>query len=271
MSRKFNRRELLTLAAGGVVLPEARRVYLRYDGTPGQTRYPDYGSRRDDIGTATADEDPSCFSFSRFRFHQLHNVLDQWDINTFCDEELLKFVATNTNIRLSQRSWGQRVVGVEDLRTAHADPTGSKIGKHPFLFMMGEAAFAFDRIESEALGEFFRRGGFLYCDDCVGGGTGDHFFRACLERIPELLPDAELLPVPHDHAIYHCFFDLPNGAPVCQGTAHQAHGLFHKDRIVAFMTPGDIHCGWWTPYFGEELATQSYRMATNIIIYSLTH
>lgn len=196
---------------------------------------------------------------------------DQWDVNTFCDEELLKFVAMNTSIRLSQRTWGQRVVGVEDLRTAHEDATASKIGTHPFLFMTGEAEFRFDRVESEVLGEFFRRGGFLYCDDCVGTGPGDYFFRACLEQIPKVLPEGELKPVSHEHAIYHCLYDLPNGAPVCQGTAHEAHGLFLKDRLVAFMTPGDVHCGWWTPYFGEKLAEQSYQMGTNIIVYSLTH
>ena len=79
--------------------------------------------------------------------------------------------------------------------------------------------------------------------------------------------------IPLDHEIFHIYFDLPNGAPHCQGVPHGAYGLFEPGtgRIMTVCTPGDIHCGWVNRWFTPQLNEQSIQFGINVIIYFLTH
>jgi hypothetical protein len=117
------------------------------------------------------------------------------------------------------------------------------------------------------------RGGFVYADDCVYHGKGDRFFRDYVKMINRLFPDNEMKRVPKDHEINHCYFDFPDGAPFLQGKNHGAYGLFDKDtgRIMTYVTPGDLHCGWVCRWFPRRKNEAALKMGINIIIYYLTH
>ena len=210
----------------------------------------------------TTDE----FVLSRFRYVTLTHVESEWDAGAACDDNVLAFLRNVTNIKIASRPWRDRVVGIDEF---------DKIRQSPFLFMTGEGDFKMTPEEAATLGEFFKRGGFLYGDDCVfenTTGRGDFFYKALMREIQKAMPGYTMQPVPPDHEIYRCFFEFPTGrAPFCQGTPNPDMGLFCKNRLVCFLTSGDVHCGWWLENFGPQKHEECLKMAVNIILYALTH
>ena len=79
--------------------------------------------------------------------------------------------------------------------------------------------------------------------------------------------------IPHDHEIYHVYFDFPNGSPHMQGVPHGAYGLFERGtgRIMTYCDPGDLHCGWMCKYWAMPKNIEAIKMGINVILYFLTH
>jgi hypothetical protein len=214
---------------------------------------------------AVDEDDPDTFVFARLEFVTLHSVLDKWDVHLYADDNLMAFLRNNTQVQVSNKPARERCVSIDD---------AEKIYKTPFLFMTGDGGFKLSIKHAEVLREFFNRGGFLYGDDCVTDRRTDYFFKAFIREIGNLFPGNPMRPVPKDHEIYHCYYDFPKGnAPHGVGTPHKDMGLFIDDRLVAFVTSGDIHCAWngnRDPAL-QRIKTPSRKMGVNIIIYSLTH
>ena len=83
---------------------------------------------------------------------------------------------------------------------------------------------------------------------------------------------AEKLPL--DHEIYHCLFDLPKGLPFMQGELSGGWSFSDdKGRILMFLSPHDIHCGWFSEqnWFGRKKTQEAFEMGANIVIYAMTH
>jgi hypothetical protein len=251
----------------------------------GAHRRPEYGHAFSDYlkpFDGDLGDDANWFCFSRFKFKMRPMGGDEWDINPFCDEEMLKYVAANTSVPLSKRSWGQRVVTVEDLKEAYDHPgRDDRFFHFPFLFITGDGTFTLEDAEKDIFREFFKRGGFLYSDDCVAQDRC-YFYDSSVAAMENLFP-GQVSEVPANHEIYHCCFEIPGGtSPYCQGTKKPDMGVFLDGRLVAFMTSADVHCGWWGPYFWGNLARWAngnparmgeiaHQMGANIIVYALTH
>jgi hypothetical protein len=206
------------------------------------------------------------FVFSRFNYKIGSNSTNKWDYGGEFDENFLAYLRKATNIPVSSKTFAER--------TVHAADEESFL-RSPFWFMIGDGNFRFTPEEGGVLAEFFRRGGFLYGDDCVreDGDPTDVFYRAFVRELPLVLPDSHLEPVAPENAIYHCFYDFPEGkSPYYKGGHNPDMGLFYQDRMVAFLTPGDLHCAWRmdrSRYPGLQQA--AFRMGTNIVVYALTH
>ena len=221
-------------------------------------------------------EEPDSFVFSRLKFRTINNTQDEWDCGIDKEEELLAFLRTATNIKVSQKDFYARAVSIDDMRKAHSNPgKDSIVYTRPFIFMTGSGSFAFDEPESATLGEYLRRGGFWYIDDCISSPSHhSDFYRIFVRESKKIFPGAEMAPVPHDHEIYHCVFDIEDGAPHVQGESLPDMGLFIKDRLAVFLTSGDLHCGWrWeitsrSPHPDKAICR---KMGTNIVAYALTH
>jgi hypothetical protein len=141
--------------------------------------------------------------------------------------------------------------------------------------MTGSGKFEFNDPEAATLGEYFRRGGFMYVDDCISSPSHrSDFYRIFLHEVRKVYPGQEMVPVPHDHQIYNCAYEVTGGTPYAQGERLPDMGLFIKDRLVIFLTSVDLHCGWrWeatgpSPYPDKEIAR---KMGVNIVTYALTH
>jgi hypothetical protein len=205
----------------------------------------------------------STFFFPRLMFHVKDETGDQWNIYPVGDVILRKRLRQLTNVNASE----DPVV----VRLADLDNTC----RYPFVFATSEGYFDLPDLEKRNLKEFLLRGGFVHADDCVLRKTGDRFFRDYVRIINELFERErmEMKRVPDDHEIHHCYFSFPKGAPFVQGKNHGAHALFEKGtgRIMTYLTPGDIHCGWTCMWNTKALNEASLRMGINIIIYYLTH
>ena len=250
----LNRRELLKAAlVGGAALAGSALL-------PG----------RGPLGAVAqaAGEDPKpvktgTFFFPRLMFHVRDETADEWDIYPRGDAILRKRLEQLTNVNVSQ---DPVVVKLSDLEN---------MCRYPFVFATSEGYFNLPKNEEKNLKEFLMRGGFVHADDCVLGNTGDRFFRDYVKMINRLFEKErlEMKRVPNDHEINHCYFHFPKGAPFIQGVRHGGHALFEKGtgRIMTYLTPGDLHCGWTCLWNTKALNEASLRMGINIIIYYLTH
>ncbi len=217
-------------------------------------------AERTAFGEGAEETNPNAFVMHRMKFASL-NPRSHWDSHKQSDDIFLQFVGRETSIPLSSLSWDERVVDIDD---------SVKIYESPFLFMSSTGKFRFSGGQVKALGEFFKRGGFLYGDECSGSNWSVEFYNAFKQQIPRALPGVEMKPMPKDHAIYRCLYDLPAPAPKPTGKMHPDLGLFHQDRLVSFLTPSDVHCGWGAPGYAP-FQDACLKMGGNIVFYSLTH
>lgn len=149
--------------------------------------------------------------------------------------------------------------------------TDPQLWRFPFLFMSGHGNIRFSDEELVVLRRYLTSGGFLLADDCYGM---DEAFRREMRR---LFPDNDLVEVPHDHPIYHSFYNFPDGLPKIHehdGKPPQGFGIFHEGRLVVFYVyESDIHDGWEDPEVHNdppELREAAFRMGVNIFMYALS-
>jgi len=200
------------------------------------------------------------FLFPRVRFFVNDNTPQHWNYEPIGDITLLHKIQKDTGkITCPER----RVVDLGDL---------DNLVRYPFVFMTARGTFKLPEQEERNLREFLDRGGFIYADDCVYNQQ-DRFFRSFVELMNSLYPDNRMRKIPHDHELFHIFYDFENGAPHLKGVPHGAFGLFEpaSGRLSAIVTPGDVHCGWVNRWFSPEQNLAALKMGVNIVIYFLTH
>lgn len=218
---------------------------------------------------AAAAPGPSAtIPWARLRYRSLGANTTNWGVHPQGDLNLIDHLHENTTVRIERR-WNVADVGTLEELTAY-----------PLLFMHGERPPELSDAECANLREYILRGGFLLAEDCViGSGTlgnnnrNDHFFRRMAETdFARILPGAKLQRLPNDHPVFHTVFDLPRGLPHMQGTPHGLHGLVLDGRVVALLSPSDIHCGWTNGdgWFGPGKAREAFRMGANFYAFAMT-
>jgi hypothetical protein len=203
------------------------------------------------------------FVFPRLQFSTIDGSPKHWDISPEGDAILRRELKRLTNVNVSMEP---KVVRLSDF---------DEMCLNPFVFMTSGGSFELPANEEQNLHEFLKRGGFILADDCMGTAANnkDAFFKCYSKLINKLYPDNPLRKIPYDHEIFHIYFDFPNGSPELQGVPHGAHGLFEPGtgRIMTWLSPGDIHCGWCCRWFTMEKNMEAIKMGINVIIYFLSH
>lgn len=225
--------------------------------------------------------------FPRLKFHVRDRRHDIWNVGPSGDTILRRKLMELTNINANPEPV---VVELEDL---------DKMARYPYVFMTSETEFDLESRQADNLREFLMRGGFVHADDCchpnmkarvvksdIGenfefkdrersntGVDGDRFFMDYVRIINSLFPDNPMRRIPDNHELYRCYFNFPQGCPIMQGVDHGAWGLFEKGtgRLMTVATPGDLHCGWMSIYFGSTRDTEAIKMGINVLMYYLTH
>ena len=92
-----------------------------------------------------------------------------------------------------------------------------------------------------------------------------------------VFPDRDFVELPHDHAVFHSFFDMPNGLPKIHehdGKEPQLFALYNEDRImVIYSYESDLGDGWEDEEVHNdpsELRVAALQMGVNIIYFALT-
>ena len=155
--------------------------------------------------------------------------------------------------------------------------------KYPFIFVQAQHFVQFTDQEIKNIREYLDRGGFIFQDDCVeqsGKGqdhasSGDNFFQSFKSEIEtRVFPNGKMVKLDNNHEIFKSFYKFPNGMPHGQGVPNGGWAYFDETgRMKIFGSSSDVHCGWHNqPYWwGEEKHYNMLKMATNIVIYALSH
>lgn len=143
--------------------------------------------------------------------------------------------------------------------------------QYPMLYLVGHGNVRLTENEVSALRQYLTNGGFLFVNDDYGL---DESFRREIGRV---FPDQELQPIPNNHHIYHCFYDLPGLPKIHEHDSEpsQGFGLFHDGRMVVFYAySADIGDGLEDarvhPDDTPEVRELASKMAVNIAVYVLT-
>ena len=143
--------------------------------------------------------------------------------------------------------------------------------QYPMLYLVGHGNIRLTENEVSALQQYLANGGFLFVNDDYGL---DKSFRREISRV---FPDQELQPIPNNHHIYNCFYDLPGLPKIHEhdGEPAQGFGLFHDGRMVVFYVySADIGDGLEDarvhPDDTPEVRELAAKMAVNIAVYVLT-
>ena len=205
--------------------------------------------------------------WGRLKFIGENQDHDDWHVHPQGDLNLLDSIRGQTSVNIDKK-WN--VADISDLNT---------MTNYPFLFMHAEIAPILDDTAKNNLREYFLRGGFIFAEDCVNGYghhggnlANDYFFRSVVDQLPAILPGSKLEKLPFDHPVFHCFHHFDNGMPHMQGTQHGLHGITWNNRVVALISPSDLHCGWVNgdAWFGPGKTDQAIQMGINIYMYAMT-
>ena len=180
----------------------------------------------------------------------------------YCDPSsipnILSYLTKNTSIKAARDEYRIKL-------------TTKEMRGHPYLYITGHGNIRFTNEEIIDLREYLLGGGFLHTDDNYGLNTS---FRREMKKV---FPDRDFVELPHDHAVFHSYFDMPNGLPKIHehdGKPPQLFALYNEDRImVIYSFESDLGDGWEDEEVHNdppELRTAALQMGVNIIYFSLT-
>ena len=180
----------------------------------------------------------------------------------YCDPSsipnILNYLTKNTSIKADHDEYRIKL-------------TTKELRGHPYLYMTGHGNIRFTDEEIIQLREYLMGGGFLHTDDNYGLNTS---FRREMKRV---FPDRDFVELPHDHAVFHSYFDMPNGLPKIHehdGKPPQLFALYNEDRImVIYSYESDLGDGWEDEEVhndSPELRAAALQMGVNIIYFALT-
>ncbi|HIE28296.1 TPA: DUF4159 domain-containing protein, partial [Candidatus Poribacteria bacterium] len=141
----------------------------------------------------------------------------------------------------------------------------------------------FTQAERTALRKYLlEKGGMLFFDDCGHNSVTYPLKRKLISELQAALPEYLVKPIPDDHEIYTCFYNMgpPPGAAQFWGHGPRGkipkylEGLFIDGRLAVLLSGRDYLCAAETVkvHSGKISRVSSvYRFLTNVVVYSLTH
>lgn len=163
-------------------------------------------------------------------------------------------------------------IDVDEPKFYSVDVASDDIFNYPFILLTGHGNISFSEAEAARLRKYCESGGFLYADDDYGM---DEAFR---KEIKKIFPNDEMKELPFSHPIYSSHFKFPNGLPKIHehdGKPAQGFGIYKNGRLCMYYTyETNISDGWAdTKEHNDppEKKEESFKMGTNIIVYSLSN
>ena len=169
--------------------------------------------------------------------------------------------------------------------------TDAALFKCPYLLMQDAGTADFSADEAARLGDYLRKGGFLFVSDYWGPRAKAQFD----EQIGLALPHSEypIVDLPLNHTIWHTFFDLKTVPQMPSIQSWRRTGGGQTDRgvvdppsargiaddrgrlLVVMLHNTDIPDGWERegedPQYFYRFSPDAYAVGINIVMYAMTH
>ncbi len=163
-------------------------------------------------------------------------------------------------------------IDVDEPKFYSVDVSSDDIFNYPFILITGHGNIEFSAAEVVRLRKYCESGGFLYADDDYGM---DLSFKREMKKI---FPGEDLKELPFNHKIYSAHFNFPNGLPKIHEHDQkppQGYGIYTGGRLCVYYTyETNISDGWADTKEHQdppEKKEESFKMGTNIIVYSLMY
>jgi len=226
-----------------------------------------------------------------FRLVRLkHNLADWWDDPTSVIG-IAQWLNANTQIRTDMNVEGG-ALQLTDANLLKA-PLALMTGHDPAIVQKNLGRFQqagsvnlqerFTQPERTALRKYLlERGGMLFFDECGHNALTFPLKRKLISELQAALPEYLVMPIPKEHEIYTCFYNMgpPPGAAqfwihgVSGPTPKYLEGLFIDGRLAVVLSGRDYLCAAETVkvHSGKICRVSSvYRFLTNVAVYSLIH
>lgn len=221
----------------------------------------------------------------RVEFRSDGRVPDQWNVWPIGDRNLLEELQRVVSCKVKLQSGVRRSLHYGETKHFNAvldlDHL-TRLCRFPLIFMTSEGSINFSNLQRRNLKTYLEQGGFAFMDDCCFDSTADYFFQCCVTLLGDLFGPGSVHPIARDHEIFHNVHDLgATGLPYVSGQYHEAYGLFMEERLAAFVSSTDLHCGWsdrnhqWYQTGGRSPGTAAYEeaieMGINVLMYAMSH
>lgn len=150
--------------------------------------------------------------------------------------------------------------------------TDPELFQNPFLFATGHGIMSFSPEERERLRQYLAAGGFLFVNDSYG------MSQTFLKEMATIFPERQIVEVPFDHPIYHCFYDFPNGPPKIHEhdkLAPRGYSIILNGRVVVYsLVESDIGDGWEDEQVHNDppdKRLEAFQMGLNLLTYALLY
>lgn len=167
--------------------------------------------------------------------------------------------------------------------------TDPKLRSLPFIYALEVGAMQLEQSEVEALREYLLAGGFLFIDDFWGSWAWQNL----VEQMALVFPDREIVDIPPTHSIFNLVYDIEEIRQVPNfrnGIAFERTGISHEDDgthahvrgifddndqlMVLINWNTDLGDAWeWAdhPEYPAYFSTYAFKLAVNVVIYTMTH
>jgi hypothetical protein len=213
------------------------------------------GQNLPDNNLSSSNLDPSAIKVARLHY----NGGGDWYWGASAIPNFLNFIKDNTDFPLDTLEHQVTIMDAD-------------LFKYPFLFATGHGQISFSVEEKERLRKYLLGGGFLFVNDSYGMNVS---FR---KEMASLFPEREVVEVPFDHPLYHCFYDFPNGPPKIHehdNKPPRGYAIIVNGRVVLyFLVESDIGDGWEDPQVHNdppEKRLEALKMGLNILTYALLY
>lgn len=175
-------------------------------------------------------------------------------------DQFLAEVEKQTNIKTNRRFFPVKMESDE-------------LFDYPFAVMTGEGNFTLSKDQRETLKEYLSYGGFVIASAGCSSRPWNESFK---NEMTTIFPDAELVKLDADHAIYHTVYDITSSKYKSGANKlPELHALEIEGRVVMVWSPDGLNdsgnagpncccCG------GNEVKSAK-QLNVNILAYALTH
>ena len=178
---------------------------------------------------------------------------------------------SHLQVRFMPRHRTERPVYLSPMRDTPAEKVDpDELFNQPMLLLDGkDSGVYFSLAERKNLRRYLvEKGGFLFVDD--SSKTEGEFYRSIRRLLAELLPAHPIEPIPDDHEIYGCFYEM-GGAPVGMNSGNRPlalEGISINGRLAVLISQR----GYWDLFTGSigYYSPGVMRFGANMIVYAVT-